>query len=70
MHFIIILTNDLLPRLNFSTPAAFEYLSDYDHFIVSKTLKNLQDMGQPEMPQAKREEHELATSSFYEFQVK
>ena len=70
MHFIIILKNYLLPSLIFnSIPAAFEYLSDYDHFIVAKTLEKLQDMGKPEMPQAKREEHEDATSSFYEFQV-
>ena len=71
MHFInIFWKNDLLPILIFNLIlAAFEYLSNYDHFIVSNTLKKLQDLGKPEMPLAKKEEFNLATSNFSEFQV-
>ena len=44
-------------------------MSDYDHYIVARTLKKLNDMNHHDMTAAKRAEYRAAIKDFKSFQV-
>ena len=49
--------------------SAFEYLSDFDHYIVAKTLKKLNDMNSHDKTSAVKKEYKKAIKTFRSFQV-
>ena len=49
--------------------SAFEYLSDFDHYIVANTLKELHNWGSYEAKQNQRDEHKEIMKNFTTFTV-